>query len=91
MNMTKKHEKYTIRVLAVDFLRKIGYYAICNYSTILKGGIFMNKKKNTAVKSAALAAKALTNVLKADANSTACCFVYQPKTPKELSRFRRQK
>ncbi len=51
----------------------------------------MNTKKNTAGKSAALAAKVLTNVLKADANSTACCLVYQPKAPKELSRFRRQK
>jgi len=51
----------------------------------------MNVKKNTAGKSAALFAKALTKVLRADANSTACCFAYQPKPPKELSRFRRQK
>lgn len=51
----------------------------------------MNTKKNTAGKSAALAVKVLTNVLKADANSAACCFAYQPKAPKELSRFRRQK
>ena len=51
----------------------------------------MNKKKNTTEKSAALVAKVLTNVLKADANSTACWMTYQPKAPKELSRFRRQK
>lgn len=51
----------------------------------------MNTRKNIAAQSAALAAKVLTNVLKADANSTACYFVYQPKAPKELSRFRRQK
>lgn len=51
----------------------------------------MNMKKNAAGKSAVLAAKVLTNVLRADANSTACYFVYQPKAPKELSRFRRQK
>ena len=51
----------------------------------------MNTKKNTASKSAAMAAKVLTNVLKSDANSAACCFAYQPKAPKELSRFRRQK
>lgn len=51
----------------------------------------MNTKKNTAGKSAAMVAKALTNVLKVDANSTACCLAYQPKAPKELSRFRRQK
>lgn len=51
----------------------------------------MNTKKNTANESAVLAAKVLTNVLRADANSTACFFAYQPKAPKELSRFRRQK
>lgn len=51
----------------------------------------MDTKKNIARKSAAMAAKVLTNVLRADANSTACCLAYQPKTPKELSRFRRQK
>ena len=51
----------------------------------------MNMKKNTASKSAALTAKVLTNVLKVDANSTACYLAYQPKAPKELSRFRRQK
>lgn len=51
----------------------------------------MNTKKNTAGKLATMAAKTLTNVLKADANSTACFFAYQPKAPKELSRFRRQK
>lgn len=51
----------------------------------------MNMKKDTAGKSAALVAKALTNVLRVDANSTACFLAYQPKAPKELSRFRRQK
>lgn len=51
----------------------------------------MNTKKNTAGKLATMAAKTLTNVLKVDANSTACFFAYQPKVPKELSRFRRQK
>lgn len=56
-----------------------------------KGDVFMNTKKNTSGKSAALAAKVLTNVLKADANSTTCWMAYQPKAPKELSRFRRQK
>lgn len=51
----------------------------------------MNAKKNIAKKTAATAAKVLTNVLRTDANSTACYLVYQPKAPKELSRFRRQK
>lgn len=30
MNMPKKHEKCPIHVLDVDFLQKIGYYAIGN-------------------------------------------------------------
>lgn len=51
----------------------------------------MNTKKNSAGKTAAMAAKVLTNVLRTDANSTACFFAYQPKAPKELSHFRRQK
>jgi len=57
----------------------------------LKGGVFVNTKKNSAGKTAAMAAKVLTNVLRTDANSTACFFAYQPKAPKELSHFRRQK
>lgn len=64
---------------------------IYHYIFLKKGGVFMNTKKDTAKKSATLAAKVLTNVLKADANSTACCFAYQPKAPEELLRFRRQK
>lgn len=51
----------------------------------------MIMKNNTAGKFAALVAKGLTNMLRIDANSTACYIAYQPKAPKELSRFRRQK
>lgn len=58
---------------------------------IIEGGVFMNMKKNIANKSAALIVKVLTNVLKVDANSTACYFAYQPKVPKKLSYFRKQK
>ncbi len=47
-----------------------------------------NQMKKTAAKSVA---KALTGFLKADANSTSCVFVYQPKTPKALERFRSTK
>lgn len=61
------------------------------HTILLKGGVFVNTKKNTTGKLATMAAKTLTNVLKVDANSTACFFAYQPKAPKELSRFRRQK
>lgn len=32
--MTKKGEKYSIHVVSVDFLQKIGYYAIDNYKII---------------------------------------------------------
>ena len=94
VNITKKCKKYFIHVASVDFLQKIVYYAIDNYKIITYyfiGGVFMNTKKNTASKLATIATKALTNVLKADANSTACFFAYQPKAPKELSRFRKQK
>lgn len=32
----------------------------------------------------------LTAVLKMEANSTSCNYVYQPKEPKQLSKFRRR-
>jgi len=34
--------------------------------------------------------RVLRSFLKVDANSTSCCIVYQPKAPKELSKFRRK-
>lgn len=33
----------------------------------------------------------LDTFLRADANSTSCCIVYQPKAPKELANYRRTK
>lgn len=33
----------------------------------------------------------LNSFLRADANSTSCAMIYQPKAPKELERFRRTK
>ena len=33
----------------------------------------------------------LNNVLSVEANSTSCSIVYQPKAPKELVKFRRDK
>ncbi|MCI5512131.1 MAG: cyclic lactone autoinducer peptide [Oliverpabstia sp.] len=49
-------------------------------------------KKNRMDKSLAKSfAAALNNVLKVEANSTSCLIVYQPKVPKELSKFRTNK
>ena len=49
-------------------------------------------KKNRMDKSLAKSfAVALNNVLKVEANSTSCLIVYQPKVPKELSKFRTNK
>lgn len=36
-------------------------------------------------------ASVLNAVLRADANSTSCCILHQPKAPKELEKFRRTK
>lgn len=49
----------------------------------MKGKIAKSVAKRTA--------SVLNAVLRADANSTSCCIVYQPKAPKELERFRRTK
>lgn len=49
-------------------------------------------KKNILSKGVAKAVVlTLDMFLHADANSTSCCFIYQPKTPKELEKFRRKK
>ena len=42
-------------------------------------------------KPAKLMAKALNGVLFAEANSTSCFIVYQPKAPKRLERFKKIK
>lgn len=49
------------------------------------------KKENVSVRAAKGAASILNKVLKADANSTSCMVIYQPKAPEELARFRRHK
>ena len=51
----------------------------------------MNLKKKVESKAAELTARTLTHVLRTEANSTACLVAYQPKAPKELGRFRREK
>lgn len=48
-------------------------------------------KQNLSKKSAKGAAKILNAFLRADANSAACCIMYQPKVPKGLEKFRRTK
>lgn len=39
--------------------------------------------------SARAVASALEKVLRVEANTSSCTFVYQPKTPKELQKYRR--
>lgn len=46
---------------------------------------------NLAKKIAKTTVSTLDKFLKVDANSTSCCIVYQPKAPKELEKFRRNK
>lgn len=47
-----------------------------------------NKLSKTVAKKAVTV---LDTFLRVDANSASCCIVYQPKTPKELSKYRRAK
>ena len=49
----------------------------------------MKEKLNKRVAKGAVSV--LDAFMRADANSTACCIIYQPKTPKELARFKRKK
>ncbi|MDY5101734.1 MAG: cyclic lactone autoinducer peptide [Agathobacter sp.] len=39
---------------------------------------------------ASVSAKALKNVIKADANSASCHLIYQPKAPEKLAQYRRK-
>lgn len=48
-------------------------------------------KKNVSKTSAKTVTKVLDRVLRMEANTTSCLFVYQPKAPKELKQFRREK
>lgn len=49
------------------------------------------KKQNLKLLAAETMKKALDNVLYTDANTTACFFIYQPKAPTSLAKFRREK
>ena len=60
----------------------------CSKKDRIREVIFMKDSKN---KSAKLMAKALDGVLRAEANSTSCFIVYQPKAPKSLEKFRKGK
>ena len=48
-------------------------------------------KNNVGKTSAKLVATVLEKVLHVEANTTSCTFVYQPKAPKDLKQFRREK
>ena len=50
----------------------------------------MKNKKNIKPLAKAVVST-LNGVLRVDANSTACFVAYQPKAPKELSRFKKVK
>lgn len=54
---------------------------------ILKGGKSMELKKITKK----LIVSTTNKMLKHNANSTSCLYIYQPKVPKQLSRFSRIK
>ena len=49
------------------------------------------ERKKIAKVVAGKAANVLDAVLRAEANSTSCLVVYQPKAPKDLARFRKEK
>lgn len=49
------------------------------------------KEKRMKKATATAVAKVLNVFLRVDANSTSCLVAYQPKAPKELERFRREK
>lgn len=49
------------------------------------------KQKKVSKSVANMAVNVLNAALRADANSTSCIVIYQPKAPKELARFRRDK
>lgn len=49
------------------------------------------KTKTLSQMSAKGVASALEKMLKVEANTTSCGLVYQPKTPKDLQRYRRKR
>lgn len=51
----------------------------------------MMKQKKLSKSAAKVAVNVLDTLLRVDANSASCTVFYQPKEPKELARFRREK
>ncbi|MCH5296709.1 MAG: cyclic lactone autoinducer peptide [Ruminococcus sp.] len=51
----------------------------------------MEKKRTVSSKVKSGVKSCLSVALKSNANSTGCFFIYQPKVPKELNRFKKIK
>ena len=84
-------KKTTVRAGGVDMENGICYDEIANQiQQKWKENLIKMKKdlKSTTMKTIK---GVLDGMLKSEANSTSCMFVYQPKAPEELKKFRKHK
>lgn len=86
-------KEMVILVIKCRFLSNMYYYGkMCRIEVTFKEDICMSAKKTNFMK---LIAKgmvlALSTILRVQANSTSCIIIHQPKTPKGLGKFRRNK
>lgn len=68
----------------------IGYdVSVVSMANLRKGGIFL-KRGTLSKMSAKGIVSVLEKMLKVEANTTSCVYIYQPKTPKDLRKYRRK-
>ena len=68
----------------------IGYdVSVVSMANLRKGGIFL-KTGRLSQTSAKGVASMLEKMLKVEANTASCGIAYQPKTPKDLQKYRRK-
>lgn len=91
INISNIVKIYSIHSKGVEDLVKISYDVHVNINDNFKRGDgFM--KNNQILKSTAKGIKSVLNMtLRSEANSTSCIIMYEPKAPKELVKFRRNK
>lgn len=74
------HKKYILYIIVETRYVLVYFVVEANH---MKGGILMNLK----AKAKDIVVSATNKMLKQNANSTGCVYIYQPKAPKALSRF----
>ena len=91
MKKTKNKKKEAIHVYGVEKGLIIGYiFSVVSMVNLKERGGYFLKTRTLSQTSAKGVASMLEKMLRVEANTTSCVYIYQPETPKDLQRYRRK-